>query len=290
MSQKWGGVNDKRVLITGGTNGIGLAAATELAKRGAKITLIARDDSRASAAVRSIVAAAPQPTSVDVLLADLASQRSIHEVAEQALAKYPRIQVLINNAGAIYRQRQQSGDRIELTWALNHLAPYLLTTLLLDRIKASAPARIITTSSDAHKGARIPFDDFSGERGWRAMGFGRYGETKLANILFTVELARRLQGTGVSANCFHPGFVASGFNRNNGPLMRFGMTLSRPFARSTSKGAETMIWLADSEEAGRFSGGYFFDMRRLSPSSEAQDADAARRLWEISEQQTRVVA
>lgn len=290
MSQQWGGVNGKRVLLTGGTNGIGLAAAAELAKRGAQITLIARDAPRASAAVRSIVAAASQPTSVDVLLGDLASQRSIHQLAAQALAKYPRIQVLINNAGAIYRQRQQGIDGIELTWAVNHLAPFLLTTLLLDRIKGSAPARIITTSSDAHKGARIPFDDFSGERGWRGMGFGRYGETKLANILFTVELARRLQGTGVTANCFHPGFVASGFNRNNGPLMRFGMTLSRPFARSTSKGAETLVWLADSEEAGQFNGGYFYDMRQLAPSAEAQDADAARRLWDVSEQQTRVAA
>ena len=290
VTQSWGGVSGKRVLITGGTSGIGLAAATELAKRGAQLTLIAREQGRASAAVRTIVAAMPKPGTVDVILGDLASQASIHQIAEQALAKYPRIQVLINNAGAIYRQRQRSADGIELTWAVNHLAPFLLTNLLLDRIKASAPARIITTSSDAHKGARIPFDDFPSDRGWRAMGFGRYGETKLANILFTVELARRLQGSGVTANAFHPGFVASGFNRNNGALMRVGMMVSRPFARTTQKGAETLVWLADSEEAGAYNGGYFFDMKQLAPSEAGQDREAARRLWEVSEQQTRVAA
>ena len=160
--------------------------------------------------------------------------------------------------------------------------------MLLDRLKESAPARIITTSSDAHKSARIPFDDLQAEGGWAGMGFRRYGETKLANVLFTVELARQLQGTGVTANCFHPGFVASGFNRNNGPLMRVGMMLSRPFARSSRKGAQTLVWLADSQEAGAFNGGYFFDERRVAPAAGGQDAAAARRLWQVSEQQTRV--
>ncbi|TMD43910.1 MAG: SDR family oxidoreductase [Chloroflexi bacterium] len=286
--QKWDGVAGKRVLITGGTSGIGLAAATELARRGGQVTLIARTESRAARAVRTIVDGSPKPVSVDVLFGDLASQASIRRLADEALAKYPRIEVLINNAGAIYRQRRLSPDGLELTWAVNHLATFLLTTVLLDRLKESAPARIITTSSDAHKSARIPFDDLQAEGGWAGMGFRRYGETKLANVLFTVELARQLQGTGVTANCFHPGFVASGFNRNNGPLMRVGMMLSRPFARSSRKGAQTLVWLADSQEAGAFNGGYFFDERRVAPAAGGQDAAAARRLWQVSEQQTRV--
>jgi NAD(P)-dependent dehydrogenase (short-subunit alcohol dehydrogenase family) len=143
----------------------------------------------------------------------------------------------------------------------------------------------VTTSSDAHQGAQIPFDDLNAERSWRGFGFARYGETKLANILFTVELARRLAGTGVTANCFHPGFVATGFNRNNGVLMRVGMAISRPFARSASKGAETLVWLVDSEEAGETSGGYFFDAHLATPSAAAQDRDAARHLWQVSEEQ-----
>ena len=140
----------------------------------------------------------------------------------------------------------------------------------------------MTTSSAAHQGARIPFDDLNAERSWSGSGFRRYGETKLANILFTAELARRLEGTGVTANSFHPGFVASNFNRENGPLMRIGMALSRPFARSAQKGAETLIWLVDSEAAGDISGGYFFDMRPVTPTPAAVDHEAALRLWNVS--------
>lgn len=287
--QMWGGVAGKRVLITGATSGIGLAATTELARRGARLTVIARSEARAADAVRLIGAASPG-SSVDILLADLASQASIRRLADEALEKYSSVQVLVNNAGAVYARRQLSPDGIELTWAVNHLAPFLLTTLLVDRLKASAPARIVTTSSGAHERARIPFDDLNAEHSWGAWGFSRYGETKLANILFTVELARRLNGAGVTANCFHPGFVASGFNRNNGPLMRLGMALSRPFARSAAKGAETLVWLVDSEEAGNVSGGYFFDLRRVTPSAAAQDGQAARHLWQVSAEETRATA
>jgi NAD(P)-dependent dehydrogenase (short-subunit alcohol dehydrogenase family) len=198
--------------------------------------------------------------------------------------------VLVNNAGAINESRELTGDGIELTWAVNHLAPFLLTSLLLERLKASVPARVITTASDAHKGAKIPFDDVNAERGYGGRGFRRYGQTKLANILFTKELARRLEGTDVSANCFHPGVVASGFNRNNGFLMRTAMTVVKPFSRSPEKGAETLVWLADSDDVPGTGGGYFLDMKPATPSKQAQDMDSARRLWEVSEEQTRASA
>ena len=281
----WNGVRGKRVLMTGGTNGIGLAAARELAARGADLSIVARSQARGEAAAAEIQAAGGGRP-VDVLLADLSSQAAVRRLAAEALERYPRIEVLVNNAGAIYARRQLSEDGIELTWALNHLAPFLLTELLEDRLKESAPARVITTSSDAHKGAHIPFDDMAAERSYGLRGFERYGQTKLANILFTAELARRLKGSGVTANAVHPGFVASGFNRNNGLLMRLGMTLARPFARSTEKGAETLVWLVDSQEVGAESGGYFVDKRRVLPTAAAQDMDAARRLWELSEEQT----
>jgi NAD(P)-dependent dehydrogenase (short-subunit alcohol dehydrogenase family) len=174
-------------------------------------------------------------------------------------------------------------------WAapsVNHLAPFLLSKLLLHRLKESAPARIITTASQAHQGAHIPFDDLNAERSYR--GFGRYCETKLANILFTTELARRLDGTGVTANCFHPGLVATGFNRNNGLLMDLGMTILRPVSRSPEKGAETLVWLATSPDVANVSGGYFSDQEQKPPSPEAQDTETARRLWEISEWQCAV--
>ncbi|HEX9097277.1 MAG TPA: SDR family oxidoreductase [Candidatus Dormibacteraeota bacterium] len=283
---EWGGVGGKRVVLTGATSGIGLAAAIELARRGADLTLVARNQARAAEAVRRISAASTR-SAPDVLLADLASQSSIRQLAGELLARYPRIQVLANNAGAIYARRQMSTDGIELTWAVNHLAPFLLTTLLLDRLKASRPARIVTTSSGAHEGARVPFDDLNAERSWGGAGFTRYGQTKLANVLFTVELARRLEGTGVTANAFHPGFVATGFNRNNGVLMRLGMAISRPFARSPQKGAESLVWLVDSEDATQLNGAYVFDSRSIPPSPAAQDVEVARRLWQVSEQQTR---
>jgi NAD(P)-dependent dehydrogenase (short-subunit alcohol dehydrogenase family) len=282
---EWTGVAGKRVVMTGATNGIGLAAAEELAALGAELTIVARSPERAAMAVgriRETAAGAPVP---EVLIADLSSQAEVRRLAAELLDRHGRIDVLVNNAGAMFRARRLTVDGIEETWALNHLAPFLLTNLLLDRLKQYPPARIITTASDAHRGSHIPFDDLGAETSGKGRGFARYGETKLANILFTVELARRLQGSGVTANCFHPGLVASGFNQNNGRLMKVAMAAIRPFARTPEKGAETLVWLADSPDVSNENGGYFVDKRPTLPSAEAQDPEAARRLWEVSRRQ-----
>jgi NAD(P)-dependent dehydrogenase (short-subunit alcohol dehydrogenase family) len=284
LMAQWTGVEGKRVVITGATGGIGLAAAEALATRGAQLTIIARSEARATVAVRRIEAAGGNGVVVDPLFADLASQSSVRQLAAQLLSRYPRIDVLVNNAGAVYPKRRLSDDGIELTWALNHLGPFLLTKLLLERITDSRPARIVTTASGAHNGAAIPFDDINAERSF-GRGFHRYGQTKLANILFTVELARRLEGTGVTANCFHPGVVATGFNPYRGLAARAAMKLATPFMRSPAKGAETLVWLVDSPTVDNLSGGYFMDKQLTTPSAEAQDAEAARRLWELSEAQ-----
>jgi NAD(P)-dependent dehydrogenase (short-subunit alcohol dehydrogenase family) len=282
---EWTGVRDKRVLITGATNGIGLAAAQALARRGAKLAIVARDDARGAAAVTSIEGEGA--STVDLLHADLQSQASVRALAAEALERYPQIDVLINNAGAIFTQRELTVDGVERTWALNHLAPFLLTTLLLDRLKASAPSRIITTSSDAHKGKLIPFDDLNAELSYRGRGFTRYGETKLANIMFTRELARRLEGTGVTTYTFHPGVVATGFNRNNGAMMKTAMMMIAPFVRSPRKAAQTLVWLADSPDVSKQTGGYYEDRALAVSSRQAQDPVLAKRLWDVSEEQVR---
>ena len=276
-------MNGKQILITGATNGIGLAAAEALVALGANVAIVGRNETRTRIAAARIRAAAGKRATAGTLIADLASQGAVRNLAAEVLSRYPRVDVLINNAGAMYTTRQVTNDGIELTWAVNHLAPFLLTTLLLDRLKASTPSRIITTSSEAHQGADIPFDDLKAEKSYG--GFARYKQTKLANILFTSELARRLERSGVSAHCFHPGLVASGFNRNNGLLMNLAMLALGPMSRSPEKGAETLVWLATSPDVDRTSGGYYTDMEWVAPSPQAQNMQSARRLWELSESQ-----
>ena len=278
-------VAGRRVVITGATNGIGLAAAEALAQRGAHLTLVGRSEARAAEAAARVQAAEGGGTPPDVMIADLSSQAEVRRLAVGLLERYRRIDVLANNAGAQFTTRRLTTDGIEATWALNHLAPFLLTNLLLDRLKQNPLARIVTTSSDAHRRARIPLDDLDAERSY-GRGFSRYGETKLANILFTAQLARFLEGSGVTANCFHPGLVATGFGRDSGPLGRLALAAIRPFSRSPEKGAETLVWLADSPEVAGESGGYFVDRRRVAPSAAGRDMAAALRLWEVSGQQT----
>ncbi len=268
----------KICLITGGSRGIGRAAAIELAGMGATVVIVARDAARGEAVVAEIEAKTGRPAGM--LLADLSSLEEVRKLAGEFRARYDRLDVLVNNAGAVFSRRSITVDGFERTFALNHLAYFLLTNLLTDLLRSNAPARVVNVSSDAHQGAVLDFDDLQIEH--KYTGFRAYGRSKLANILFTYELARRLEGTGVTANCLHPGVVSTGFNKNNGILMRVGMTLARPFFISPEKGAQTIVYLASSPEVNGVTGEYFINCTTTTSSPPSYDDEAARRLWEIS--------
>jgi NAD(P)-dependent dehydrogenase (short-subunit alcohol dehydrogenase family) len=266
----------KTVVITGATSGIGEVAAIRLARQGARLLLIPRDPRRAErvlARLRSIAPAAAH----GVYPADLSRLSEMKRVGAEIAKAESRIDVLINNAGAFFSARRLTEDGLERTFALNHMAYFVLTCALIDRLKAAAPSRIVSTASDAHQGARLDFADLQGEK--RYEGYKAYGRSKLCNILFTRELARRLAGTGVTANCLHPGFVATRFgNEAGGPvsLIIRGLKL---FAISPEKGAETIVYLASSPEVAAASGGYFYKRHPAKPTAEGQDDSAAARLW-----------
>jgi NAD(P)-dependent dehydrogenase (short-subunit alcohol dehydrogenase family) len=280
-------VRGKVVVVTGGTSGIGEVAAVGLAGMGARIILVARDPRRAEATLAALRRANPDARH-GVHIADLAGIAATRRVAADIAAAEPRIDVLINNAGALFNARRQSPDGLEMTFAVNHMAYFVLTQGLMERLTASAPARIVNTASGAHVGARLDFDDLQSERGYS--GFAVYGKSKLANVLFTRELARRLAGTGVTANCLHPGFVATRFGDRSGGLFQAIMPVAKLGAISPQKGAETIVYLASSPDVEETSGLYFYKCAVQAPSAEAQDDAAAARLWVESERLAAVAA
>jgi NAD(P)-dependent dehydrogenase (short-subunit alcohol dehydrogenase family) len=271
----------KVCVVTGATSGIGKAAATALARLGAQVVLVGRDQGRAEAAAAEIGAIGPVPPKVEI--ADLASMEQVRALAGR-LASLERLDVLINNAGLVLGERRVTKDGFEHVFAVNHLAPFLLTNLLLPKLAGSAPARVVTVTSDAHSAAKLDLDDPSLEHGWDS--WRSYANSKLANILFTRELARRLDGTGVTANCAHPGVVRTGFGREGKPLLRLGTTIARPFFLSPERGADTIVYLASSPDVAGETGGYYVKRQRREPSAAARDDTTARRLWDISEKMT----
>lgn len=279
-------VGGKTCLVTGATSGIGKAIALGLAQTGATVVLVGRSRDRCELAMNEIRRKIKDCDKVSYLVADLSSQASVRRLAKDYADNNKRLDVLINNAGVFQARRVTTVDGIEYTLAVNHLAPFLLTNLLLDVIKASAPSRIITTSSVAHRGAHIDFDDLQFEKRSYS-GIKAYGQSKLANILFTKELAERLNGTGVTANCFHPGGVRTNLAQGDNPWhYRLVWSAAGLFFISPEKGADTAIYLASSPDVEGVTGKYFVKREQVKPSYNTESKEAAARLWEISERLT----
>jgi NAD(P)-dependent dehydrogenase (short-subunit alcohol dehydrogenase family) len=249
---------------------------------GWRVVIVGRDEARTRETARSIASESSNPK-IDFLVADLSSQAQVRRLAEQFKSKYSRLDVLINNAGAIFTKRETSVDGIEKTWALNHLAEFLLTQLLLDRLEASAPARIVNVASAAHTSGKIDFTDLQGDK--KYSGLKAYSQSKLANIMFTYALARRLNGKGVRANCLHPGIVGTGFGHNTPGLVNTMLNLARPFLTTPQQGS---IYLATSPDVADVSGDYFAKCKPIASAPPSHDVAAQERLWTISERQTRV--
>ena len=262
------------VVTTGATRGIGRAAAVELARQGLEVVVVGREPDRVDAVAREARATAGGAT-VHTEVADLALMQSVRELAARLRDRHERIDVLANNAGALFASRKLTAEGNEQTLALNHLAPFLLTNLLLDRLQGG---RVITTTSDAHTGGRLDLDDLQSEHSYAAMRV--YGTSKLCNILFTRELARR--EPQLHANCFHPGTVRSGFGKNDNGIWKVLTTVGAPFFRSPERGARSLVWLATSPAGGELTGEYIEDEQVAQPSAVAQDPELARELWERS--------
>jgi NAD(P)-dependent dehydrogenase (short-subunit alcohol dehydrogenase family) len=277
-------MHDKICLVTGATSGIGRVTARELARMGGTVVAVARDRARGEAAVAEFAEAGGRPA--ELLVGDLSVQADVRRVAAEFLRRHPRLDVLVNNAGAIHNERELTADGIERTFAVNHLAYFLLTTLLLPALEAAPAGRVVSVSSEAHRGVRrLDFANLQSERRYTAMG--AYSQSKLENVLFTYELARRLGRTRVTANCLHPGVIRSGFGRNNGGVVGALFALAAPLLASPEKGARTTIHLASSPRVEGTTGRYFRRERPAASSPASYDADAARRLWEVSEALTR---
>ncbi len=276
----------KTVVVTGGNSGIGFETAAALAAMGARVLVTARNADKGRAAVSAIAQRTGPEAQVQLVVFDLADLASVRQGAAEILEQAPRLDVLVNNAGLVLTERAETVDGYEATFATNHLGPFLLTNLLSDRIIASAPARIVNVASTAHNAARqgMPFDDLQSEKRYRGMRV--YGQSKLANILFTLELARRLEGRGVTANSLHPGTVRTGYGGDGDArgLLGFGIKLASPFFLSPAKGALTSVYLASSPDVEGVSGRYFVKCKPKQPKRWAQDPEAARRLWQASEE------
>jgi NAD(P)-dependent dehydrogenase (short-subunit alcohol dehydrogenase family) len=273
----------KVCLVTGATAGIGKETARVLAHQGGTVILVGRDLDKTVATVEEFKREANTPN-IEYLLADLSSQDEIRKLAEVFKNRHNRLDVLVNNAGGFFLWRQESVDGIEMTFALNHLAYFLLTDLLLEMIVASAPARIINVSSGSHLRATLDFDDLRRHKGFG--GMNAYGQSKLANVFFTYELARRLEGTGITVNAMHPGFVATNIGSNLGWFMRFIRPLMNLRALSVEQGAETVIYLATSPEVEDITGKYFFRCKSVPSSAYSYDEAVAKQLWTVSEEMT----
>lgn len=279
------------VVVTGANSGIGFETAVALAALGAHVVLCARDPGRGERAVADAAARVGPSASLELAELDLADLASVEACAAGLLERHPHLHVLVNNAGGILRRRQTTVDGFEATFGVNHLGHFFLTRLLTERLRSSAPARVVNIASGAHRSARggLPFDDLQSEGSYRP--FTVYARSKLANILFTRELARRLDGSGVTANAVHPGYVASRFGRDGdtGVLGSAAMILGRPFAISSAKGARTSVHVASAPALEDTTGAYFVKCRPTEPSAAARDDDAAQRLWELSDELLRSV-
>ncbi len=264
--------------VTGATSGFGRAIAERFVRDGARVVVTGRRAERLAKLARDL-----GDRALPVVL-DVRDRKAIESAVAALPADFSSIDVLVNNAGLVAGGRRLTEDGLERTIAVNHLAPFLLTNLLLDRLRQSAPARVITTSSDAHRSGHMELDDLNGERHWST--WSAYGNSKLANVLFTRALAKRLRGSGVVANCLHPGVIRTGLGRGARLPVRIGWRVAAIFFAGPRKGASTIVHLADSEEGGRVSGQYFVDSRPATPSLEAQDDELAERLWDVSRRLT----
>jgi retinol dehydrogenase 14 len=273
-------VSGKTALVTGATSGIGLEASVKLAAMGAELVLVARDRAKGEAALAAVKRRSGSGA-VSLMLCDFASLGQIRGLAAEIVANRPRLDILVNNAGSVSVRREMTEDRIERTFAVNHLGPFLLTNLLLGALKRSAPARVITVSSVAHRRADMPFDNLQFENGGYSI-MRAYSRSKLGNVLFTAELARRLAGTGVTANCLHPGAVATSIWSHGPWYAQPLVAVATLFMISPAKGADTIVYLAASPEVEGLTGGYYERNRKVPPAQLAQDEAIARRLWELS--------
>jgi retinol dehydrogenase 14 len=279
MEQRQGPMAGRTVLVTGGTAGIGRATALGLAAMGARLAIVGRDREGTEGAAGELRGAGGGR--VEVFVADLSSQAQVRRLAAEVLQRLPRIDVLVNNVGGYWDTRHVTADGLERTFALNHLAPFLLTNLLWDRLIQSGPARVLTVSSNAHVQGRIDFDDLQGERSYS--GARAYGQSKLANVLFTYELARRLPAGSVTANALHPGLTRTGFGAEDPARVQQRLVpLLRPFMQSPAKGAETSIYLASAPDVERVTGGYFVNRKPKRSAKASHDQAAAARLWRVS--------